>query len=242
MTYKKALAVAAGMILSAAAHAQSAGSNVVSLGWFHIAPNSSSDPLFVKSVGPMPINAPVAGTGAKITDGDTLGLAFTHFFTDNLAAEFAGGIQPTHKINGTGTFGGFGELGTAKQWSPTILVKWYFGGAETALRPYVGLGVNYTWFTDAKITNGAFQTMVLGRGTPGSSSSVSTDSSWNPVVNAGVTYAFNRNWLVGLSVSYLPLKTTASIDTTLANGVHIQSEAKIKINPVVTFLTVGYRF
>ena len=56
------------------------------------------------------------------------------------------------------------------------------------------------------------------------------------------TYAITKDWFVGLSVSYLPLKTTATIDTTLINGARIQSEAKIKINPVVTFLNVGYRF
>ena len=83
---------------------------------------------------------------------------------------------------------------------------------------------------------------MLGRGTPGSTSTVSTDSSLNPVLNVGATYAITKDWFLGLSVSYLPLKTTAKIDTTLINGVHIQSEAKIKINPIVTYLNIGYRF
>ena len=68
MAYKKALAAAAGMILATAAHAQAAGSNIVSLGWFRVMPNSSSDPLLVKSIGGMPVNQSQSGTGAKIQD------------------------------------------------------------------------------------------------------------------------------------------------------------------------------
>ena len=126
-----------------------------------------------------------------------------------------------------------------------MLAKWYFFNADTKLRPYVGVGLNYTWFSDEKITNSAFQNQVLGRGIPGSTSTVSTDSSLNPVLNVGATYAITKDWFVGLSVSYLPLKTTATIDTKLgpaAGGAHVVSEAKIKINPVVTYLNVGYRF
>lgn len=239
MAYKKALAAAAGMILATAAHAQAAGSNIVSAGWFRVMPNSSSDPLLVKSVGGMPVNQPQSGTGAEIKDADTLGLAFTHFFTDNFAVELVGGIPPRHKIDGTGSLSGYGEIGSAKQWSPAVLAKWYFLDADSKFRPYVGAGLNYTWFSNAKITNSAFQTKLAG---PGSTSDVSTDSSLNPVLNIGATYAITKDWFVGLSVSYLPLKTTATIDSKTVTGVHVVSEAKIKINPVVTFLSVGYRF
>ncbi|WP_247569080.1 OmpW/AlkL family protein [Ralstonia solanacearum] len=241
MAYKKALAAAAGMILATAAHAQSAGSNIFSLGWFRVMPNSSSDPLQIDSVGGVPLNRQVANTGAKIKDADTVGLAFTHFFTDNVAVELVGGIPPRHKIEGTDSFARYGQIGSAKQWSPSVLAKWFFGDADSKFRPYVGAGLNYTWFTDEKIVNSAFQTQVLGGGFP-STSTVSTDSSLNPVLSVGATYAITKDWFVGLSVSYLPLKTTAKIDTTLANGQHSVTEAKITINPIVTFLSVGYRF
>ncbi|MDV6321480.1 hypothetical protein, partial [Chromohalobacter sp. HP20-39] len=81
-----------GMILSTAAHAQAAGSNFVRLWWFRLMPNCSSDTLFIKSVGGAPFNQSVPNTGAKIQEADTVGLAFTHFFTDNFAVELVGGI------------------------------------------------------------------------------------------------------------------------------------------------------
>ncbi len=118
------------MILATAAHAQSAGSNIVSLGWFRVMPNSSSDPLQIDSVGGVPLNRSVPNTGAKIKDADTLGLAFTHFFTDNLAVELVGGIPLRHKIEGTDSFARYGQIGSAKQWSPTVLAKWYLAARQ----------------------------------------------------------------------------------------------------------------
>ncbi|WP_316669135.1 OmpW/AlkL family protein [Ralstonia psammae] len=240
MNHMKALAVA-GMLLSTHAHAQSAGSSIISLGWLRVMPNSSSDPLFIDSIGGVPVNQSVPNTGARIKDADTVGLAFTHFITDNLAVELAGGVPPRHKITGANAFAPYGEIGSAKQWSPAMLFKWYFGGAESRFRPYVGAGLNYTWFGDEKITNSALQTQVLGSGFP-NASSVSTDSSINPVLNVGASYAVTKDWFVSLSMSYLPLKTTAKIDTTLASGAHAITEAKIRINPIVAFLSIGYGF
>ncbi len=83
----------------------------------------------------------------------------------------------------------------AKQWSPTLLLKYYFMQPQSKIRPYVGIGVTRVWFTDAK--NSAFETNVLH-----SLTDVSTDSSWAPVFNAGLlTYAFNDQWFAGFSIS-----------------------------------------
>ena len=61
--------------MTTAAHAQSAGSIYVTTGWFHLAPQSSSDPLSVTSVGGSPTNITEANTGASLGSADTIGLA-----------------------------------------------------------------------------------------------------------------------------------------------------------------------
>lgn len=119
-----------------------------------------------------------------------------------------------------------------------MLVKYHFFEAKSKFRPYVGIGVNYTWFSDETITNQNFVNSEFG---PGSKMTASAKSSWNPVFNIGANYAITDNWFVGLSVSYLPLSTDATFTTT-RGPVVIQSHTKIKIDPVVTFLNVGYRF
>ncbi|AOZ04535.1 OmpW/AlkL family protein [Cupriavidus malaysiensis] len=236
--YKKVLIAGAAMLLAGAAQAQSAGSNIVSLGWFRVMPTGSADPLTLDSVNGVPFGQPQPGTGAKVESADTLGLAFTHFFTDNIAGEIVAGIPPKHDITGQGSFAQYGKLGSVRQWSPAVLVQYHFFDATTKLRPYVGIGVNYTWFTAAQVTNQSFVTGTYG---PGASISASAKSSWNPVFNIGANYAITDKWFVGLSVSYLPLSTTATF-TTQRGPVTIVSHTKIKLDPVVTYLNVGYRF
>lgn len=239
MSYRVSAAAACVLLMAGTAHAQSAGSTVFSLGWFRVAPQSSSEPLRTTNIGGMPTNIQSVGTGAKVEDADTLGLAISYYFTDNISGELVGGVPPRHKLTGEGTLAQFGELGSVRQWSPALVAKYHFGSATQRFRPYVGLGVNYTWFRDGEITSTAFRTATFG---PGSSTSVKADSSWNPVFNVGANYALTENWILGLSVSYLPLKTKATLSTTLANGVPVTSETNVKIRPVVGFLSVGYRF
>jgi len=238
--YKKMLVAGAAMALAGVAQAQSAGSNMVSFGWMRIMPTGHSEFLTVDSIGGMPLGVQKPNTGATIDSADTLGLTFAHYFTDNISAEFVFGVPPTHNVSGDRGYEKYGKLGEVRQWSPAVVAKWHFFDAKTKFRPFVGLGVNYTWFTDEKVTNQAFiKNEFLGIGT---SMSASAKSSWNPVFTAGANYAVTDNWFVGFSVSYVPIATTASFTTTLANGAQIQSHTKIKIDPVVTYLSVGYRF
>jgi outer membrane protein len=222
------------------AHAQSAGSIYLSTGWFHFAPQDSSDPLKVLSVGGTPVNQYQAGTGAGIDNSDTLGFSAGYFITDHIAAEAELGLPPKFDLEGTGTLTPYGTLGTARQWSPALLFKYYFRDPAATFRPYAGLGVTYVWFTDAQITNSQFESGVLHGPT-----SVSTDRSWAPVFNLGFNYAITKHWFAGASVSYIPLSVTAHLSTNAATPVgtlNVQSEAKIKLNPIVTFVKIGYVF
>lgn len=241
MFSKKGFVFAATLLATAPIYAQTAGSTIVGAGWLHLAPQSSSDPLYIKSVGSTVKNQSKPGTGSGVSTADTLGLTVNHFFTDNVAVELVAGLPPAHKINGTGIYDKYGELGSVKQWSPALLMKYYFGEATTKFRPYVGLGVNYTWFSDAKITNAQFSATEL-LGTTPSMTSVKADASWNPVFNIGASYAIADRWYVMASVSYLPLKTTAHLTTTLGSGAKLESEAKLRVRPIVSLLSVGYRF
>ena len=221
--------------MSTTAHAQSAGSFYVTTGWFHLAPQSSSDPLVVTSIGGSPTNITEPNTGASLDSADTIGFTAGYFVTDHIATEFVLGVPPTFDLYGTGNLAQFGKLGQAKQWSPTLLFKYYFNAPTSTFRPYLGLGVSRVSFTGAEITNSAFEANVLHGPT-----SVSTDSSWAPVFNAGFTYAFDQHWFAGVSISYLLLSTTAKLTSASATPVGtltVQSQTKIRLNPIiVTFL------
>jgi outer membrane protein len=240
----KALSCAAALTSLAAfslpAAAQSAGSNVFGVGWFHLAPNDSSEVLTRTSA---PAAGPIAGSGATIDSADTLGLAVTHFWTDNFATTLDVGIPPRFHLTATGAAlagAGVTDIGSAKQWSPAIVAKWFFGDATSKFRPFIGAGVTYVWYSDVQLSqsfmNAAALTGSNGRAT------ANLSSSWAPVANIGATYNFDKNWSTSLSISYIPLKTNADI-TASGGAAGVQtSRTTLTINPLVTFLSVGYTF
>lgn len=170
---KPMLAVATA-VLCTAVHAQYAGDNVATLGWFHVHTMDSSSPL-ATDVAPTPINTPLrfssftsAGTGLSTHDTNTLGLTITHFLTDHIAVTSVAGVPPTFKLYGHGTIkppGPAGELGSqdlsdaatnpivqsVRQWSPAVIFQYYFRDGGAKFRPYVGLGVSYNWFSDIQL-------------------------------------------------------------------------------------------
>jgi outer membrane protein len=161
--------------LSAGAHAQQAGDNVASLGWFHVMPQDSSTPL-TTHVAPTPINTPLrlpssftsSGTSLSTNNADTVGLVFSHYLTDHIAVTTVAGVPPVFKIYGHGTIkppGPAGALGqqdlgdpqanpivkSVRQWSPALLFQYYFNAPTAKFRPFVGIGVSYNWFSDIQL-------------------------------------------------------------------------------------------
>jgi outer membrane protein len=218
------------------AFAQSAGSNVVNLGWFHLDTHDSSEPLNVTQ-GPPPLGR-IPGSGAEVDSADTLGIAYTHFFTDNFALTLDAGVPPKFNLQGTGTLAPLGHLGSAKQWSPAVIAKWYFGNADDKFRPFVGIGATHVWYTSVNLSR-SLQTRLAG---PTGTASADLSSSWAPVANVGLTYNFDKNWSLGFSVSYIPLDTDAELTGRVGNTVVSRARTKLTLDPLVTFLSVGYKF
>ncbi|MGN5475993.1 hypothetical protein ACTMU2_00075 [Cupriavidus basilensis] len=91
------------------AGAQSAGSNIVSASvGFRVMPNGSADPLTVDSINGRPVGMARSEHGRERRDpADTLGLAFEHYFTDNISMARTGRrlrFPPKHDVKGTGEF------------------------------------------------------------------------------------------------------------------------------------------
>ncbi|WP_028218476.1 OmpW/AlkL family protein [Paraburkholderia oxyphila] len=239
MKLKQALAATAALACMSGAYAQTANTFYVTTGWFRFMPQDSSDPLKIISAGGTPVNLAIPNTGASVGSSDTVGLSLGYFITDNIATEAELGIPPKFDLSGDGSFSQFGKVGEARLWSPALLLKYYFNKPDAKFRPYAGIGFTYAWFTDAHITNSSFEQGVLGGPT-----SVSTDRSWAPVFNVGFNYNFTKHWFAGFSLSYIPISVTATFDTTVNNQLNTErrSEAKIHLNPLVTYLKVGYMF
>ena len=218
---------------AAPAMAQQAGDNLINAGWAHIGLNQSSEPLKIGSF-------TVPNSGAHVSNADTLLLSFTHFITDNIAVTADLGIPPKFKLSGSGSLNSLGQLGTATQWSPALLAKYYFGDANSQFRPYVGAGAAYVWYSNIKLTSSL--TGLLAGGDPGASTSADLSSSLAPIANVGMAYNFDKNWSANLSLSYVGLKTKADLSTHHSDGTTTHATTKITLNPLVSVLSVGYKF
>jgi outer membrane protein len=238
----RSIAVAAALLASTGAHAQSAGDVVVNLGWLHLAPQDSSKPLSVNALGS---SVTETGTGASVDDSDTLGITAAYFITDHIAAEGVFGIPPKFTLSGTGSLAALGNLGTAYEWSPTLLLKYYFNDANSRFRPFVGAGGAYVWYSGVKLSSAISSGEFLYSSTYGTALEGTTtaklSSSFAPVANMGFVYNIDKHWSAGVSLSYMWLSTRATLTTKSSVGT-VTSSTKIKLDPIVSFASIGYRF
>ncbi|WP_018440921.1 OmpW/AlkL family protein [Trinickia symbiotica] len=224
------------------ARAQSAGQWMVNAGWLHLAPQSSSQPFTANALGQ---SSTLPGSGATLEDADTFALTARYYLTDHVALEALLGIPPKLRLNGAGSLGPVGELGTARAYSPAILAQYHFGEPTARLRPYIGAGVAYVWFRNVQLsepvaTGQLLYSPALGTQLEGPTS-VSLSKTFAPVINAGLTYKIDKHWSVGASISYMWLSTNATLATRSGLGT-VTTTTRVKINPIVSFLSIGYRF
>ena len=233
-------------LIAGAAQAQKAGDTVGYIGGSYIQTNSSlSAP---NSTGPNAglFNAITQGASGSVQNGSMVTFSVLQMFTDNIGAELAAGYPPALNLNlnlpnniGYGTNGTYTSGATTNAWAPTVYAKYFFNKPEDQFRPYVGAGVNYTWFSNSKVSSNPVTTALGGGG-------VSLSSSWNPAVTIGAIYNINSNWSLRGNVDYIPISTNATFTSGSSYaGVPISGNTtttKITVNPVLMGLSLGYKF
>ncbi len=197
-----------GFASSVSAH--QAGDIIIRAGVAVVAPNESSQD--VASFGEF-----------EVDDNTQIGLNFGYMLTDNIGIELLAASPFTHDIS----LGDFGKIAETKQLPPTLVAQYYFGSADSKLRPYIGAGVNFTNFYDNEFTNDL----------DGALTDLSLSNSWGLAAQVGLDYQINKNWLVNASVWYAQIST--DVDFKLAgDAVKIETD----IDPWVYMVSVGYTF
>ncbi|WP_395698805.1 OmpW family protein [Aquabacterium sp.] len=162
-----------------------------------------------------------AGADAEVGDATTVIFTYERLFTPNLGLELVVGVPPKIKSRASGSVAFLGEVLEAKNVAPTLLLNYHFGQPGDALRPYVGIGVNYTKFVGIK-------------------SSLATDvqmsDSTGLAVQAGIDYSFNKQWGFFASIAALKVKS----DLVAAGSTVLQTT--IDFRPLVYSAGVSYRF
>ena len=157
-----------------------------------------------------------------------------------------------------------GKAASARAWLPAVELHYQFGkSGVNKFRPYVGAGVMYAYFNDLEMNSGIEADLIkaghmiqnihdgkAGAALDGKTSSAdpvvklkATDT-FAPIVTIGATYDFNPNWFAVGSVSYSKMNNEAKIYVTDRNTGKelIQANTKIDIDPLITYVGVGYRF
>ncbi len=206
------LALMALMGISGVAEAHQAGDFFMRAGTATVRPSASSDN--------------VLGMGEFNIDNNTqLGLTFDYMVTDNFGVELLAATPFRHKVG----LGPTGTLATVRQLPPTLMAQWYFGDANSKLRPYVGAGINYTMFFDTKFND-------TGKGA--GLSNLSVKNSWGAAGQVGMDYMLDKNWMLNMSVWYINIDTKVEFDSATAGRQSIDT----KINPWVFMFGAGYTF
>lgn len=154
-------------------------------------------------------------------------LDITYFLTDNIGIEVIAAISP-HDLQGTGTLEGLGKIADVLVLPPTLTFQYHFA-PNAQIRPYVGVGINYSLFFDTE----ASSSLVNAVGP----TSVDVDDSIGAAFQAGVDFMVSERLSVNLDVKYIRIDTTATLDS---GG--LINQADIELHPIVAGFGVGYHF
>ncbi|MEO0982376.1 MAG: OmpW family outer membrane protein [Pseudomonadota bacterium] len=182
---------------------------------------------------------PIVGT-VDIEDQYVGELDFTYFFTDAIAVELIAAVTP-HDVTGTKITVGDVltdadvPLGDVWLLPPTLTLQYHFD-TGTRFKPYVGAGINVTFF--------------FAEDEGPVADAIDYDVSVGPAVQAGIDFDLDGEpggWLLNADFKKIWITPDVDVDLTSALGPALGASevivnADVDINPIVVGVGFGYRF
>jgi len=227
---RKTLFTASALALALAApfaQAFEAGDIIVRAGAITVDPHENSSGVKVDASG-----ADLGG-GATLDSDTQLGLNFAYMLTEKVGIELLAATPFSHSVGVKGSPAGNptlnGKLGDIKHLPPTLSLIYYPMDSKSAFQPYVGAGINYTWFFDESTSSSA-----EGKGFDG----LSLDNSWGLAAQLGMDYMLTENVMFNAQVRYIDIDTTGY---TNLDGVG-RLKVDVDVDPFVYMVGLGYKF
>ncbi len=217
-----------------------------------------NDHVSLQLIGGIPPKVDIKGKGEIIAPMS--GIAFPEGFVGEI---FADGLPLKQDIPIT-NLGNKNKAASVRAWTPALEAQYQFGkSGVNKFRPYVGAGIMYAHFNNIKLNSEIKSDLIAaghmiqniltdnaGAALDGKISSanpyvkVKAEDALAPIVSLGATYDINNNWFGVASVSYAKLNNKTSIDVIDKNTGNklIHSTTKVDIDPLITYVGVGYRF
>lgn len=165
------------------------------------------------------------GLEVDVDDGYSLTFTGTYFFTDNWAVELLAAYPFDHDIEVEGA----GTVGEVTHLPPTLSAQYHFL-PNGKVRPYVGVGVNYTFLFDEDIDD-----LIPG-------SDLVLDNSLGMAAQVGVDFDIGENMFLNVDVRYIDIDSDAEVRLPAAGGGGKLDLGTVEIDPIVAGVHVGWRF
>lgn len=192
--------ILAGCLAAAPAFGYEAGDLLVRAGFHTVDPKSDNGDL------------------VDVEEDTRLTVDVTYMLSRNWGVELLAAVPFEHDV---ALADGGDKVATVKHLPPTVSLLYHFL-PDAPVKPYVGVGLNVTFFFDED-TRGALDGTDL-----------ELDTSVGAAAVAGVDVDLGSNWFLNASVRYLDIDTDAELD-----GVKL---GKVEIDPFAFGMSVGYRF
>lgn len=218
MNMLKTLVAASIMAATVPAMAYEAGDIVVKAGLVHVAPkgdnaNSSAQTSVLAEQDD--------SSKLEVNSNTQLGITGVYFFSSSVALEVLAATPFSHEVEVKGGALDGTKVAETKHLPPTVSAQFYPMPAESKIQPYVGLGINHTFFFDEEDST---KLGVVGTLKP----------SWGLSYSAGVDYLINDQWVVNAALWKM------DIDTEIRGGA--ADGLEVEIDPLVVMVGAGMKF
>jgi outer membrane protein len=142
----------------------------------------------------------------------------SYFFTPNIAVEVIATTPQKHTVYAANETV---RLGTLRHLPPTVTAQYHFAPENAAVRPYVGLGVNYTRFSATNLFYGGTKLDV-------------EKNSWGLAYQIGADFPITKSVSFNVDFKKIDINTDVKL-----NGTKLGT---VKVDPVLFGIGIGYRF
>jgi len=171
----------------------------------------------------------IAGSKVGAGSASTLGLIFNYQLSSTWAVEALGIIKSHHELNGKGSLSSIDEIANISVLPPTLTLQYHLP-LKSQIKPYVGIGANYTRFSNLD-ASGELERALGGE------TDIDIKDSWGLAAQIGVAVPIDDQWSFNASLWYIDMDADAQLRTA-----GVKRDIDIKINPWVWFFGVGRSF
>lgn len=197
-----AFAILAAGAFTVPAHGAESGDLVLRFGGHVVVPQSG--------------NGTLAGQEADISNSFRPSFSLEYMLTRHWGVDILGAWPFAHEVELNGT-----KVAEVNVLPPIVGVNYHFL-TDSRFSPFVGLGVNFTYFYDAE-----------GHG-PLDGKDISVESSWGAAAHLGVDIDLPGNWLLTVDARWADIEADVKV-----NGAVVGTA---EVDPWVYGLSLGYAF